>query len=306
MQLPQHLQALVLLALLLGPGNLVAQGASEEPIPKAPQAKPTIADEPDPPEATPGPARRPIAELLDAEDTWSEDVEGWLKEAKQDVRVLPIDRQAGELSLFRAQVTQRAPMGAVALHTGGILVDHGWLHVLGGTGADMEGQDVWNELAETAGTVMDRGYYVVGWDVVGGVFVLNGGGLGPEVGSVWYLPPEDMNWSNLGLGYTDWLNWTLSGDVALFYKGFRWEGWEESVTDLDPDQMVAFYPPLFLSAGGAPRASRNTSARDYFARRLALRAAALRAQSDPNAPPFSIVAEWAKGATGPWTFPKVE
>lgn len=38
---------------------------------------------------------------------------------------------SGETALLATQVTTRSPMGAVVYHTGGILVDHGWIRILG-------------------------------------------------------------------------------------------------------------------------------------------------------------------------------
>ena len=52
--------------------------------------------------------------------------------ANPEITVLPIVPAAGRESLHRLQVTTRSRMGALALHTGGLLVDHGWLRVLGG------------------------------------------------------------------------------------------------------------------------------------------------------------------------------
>src|SRR5690606_41618744 len=39
--------------------------------------------------------------------------------------------------LYRLQVTVRSTLGALALHTGGVLVDGGWLRIIGGGGAGL-------------------------------------------------------------------------------------------------------------------------------------------------------------------------
>jgi hypothetical protein len=46
--------------------------------------------------------------------------------------VLPADPKKGEQALLAIQVTTRSPMGAIAYGSGGLLVDHGWIRVLGG------------------------------------------------------------------------------------------------------------------------------------------------------------------------------
>ena len=35
------------------------------------------------------------------------------------------------------------------------------------------------------------------------------------------LPPDTLKWEDCELGYTDFLNWAFSGDLALFYENMR-------------------------------------------------------------------------------------
>jgi hypothetical protein len=46
---------------------------------------------------------------------------------------MPCAAEDGRRTLEWLQVSTRSPLGAIALHTGGLLVDHGWLRVLGGS-----------------------------------------------------------------------------------------------------------------------------------------------------------------------------
>lgn len=50
--------------------------------------------------------------------------------SKPQILVLPISAAAGSDALYRLQVTVRSRLGALALHTGGLLVEDGWLRVL--------------------------------------------------------------------------------------------------------------------------------------------------------------------------------
>jgi hypothetical protein len=47
------------------------------------------------------------------------------------IRVLPCDPAAARTCLEALQITTRSSLGALAHETGGILVDHGWLRMLG-------------------------------------------------------------------------------------------------------------------------------------------------------------------------------
>lgn len=64
--------------------------------------------------------------------------------------------------------------------------------------------------------------------------------------------------SELGRGYTDFLQFVLVGDLAKFYDGQRWLGWQEEVGSLAGDRAFHFYP--FLGAkceGGLEARSRK-------------------------------------------------
>ena len=52
--------------------------------------------------------------------------------AESDVIALPVDPERGQRSLWGLQVSAASTMGAVALHTGGIVADHGWVRLYGG------------------------------------------------------------------------------------------------------------------------------------------------------------------------------
>lgn len=55
----------------------------------------------------------------------------WIDQAKNSVQVLPKTPARADSALLAAQVTTRSPKGAVIYETGGLLVDGGWLRVLG-------------------------------------------------------------------------------------------------------------------------------------------------------------------------------
>lgn len=50
---------------------------------------------------------------------------------KNEIEILPKDSIQADSALFRTQVTTRSPMGAIIYETGGILVDNGWIRILG-------------------------------------------------------------------------------------------------------------------------------------------------------------------------------
>ena len=202
--------------------------------------------------------QRSLEQLTAVEDPAWPLIQGWITEARQTVEALPAEQAQAEATLLALQVTTRSPIGALALETGGILVDHGWLRLLGSGHARLpDTLLMWNGLGEPAMGPPLEGAFVVAVDVLGGVFALNGGGLGSD-GGIYYFAPDRLNWEALGSSHLAFVEWALTGDLARFYVSERWPGWEQEVAALEPAQGISVYP--FLWAAGEPVAARSRRA----------------------------------------------
>lgn len=134
-------------------------------------------------------------------------------------------------------------LGALARNTSGVIVDDGWLRLLGGssTAEDLPGLD-----QASAGTT---GLLVVAYDVLGGVFALDGGALGTGNGSVHHFPVDTLSWEDLELGHAAFVTWMLDGATVSFYESLRWPGWQDDVATLRPREGLSLYPYPFTAAG---------------------------------------------------------
>lgn len=181
----------------------------------------------------------------------------WLTDAKCPVELLPCSVEAGERALLAAQVTTRSPLGAICHETGGILVEHGWLRILGaGCPRLPRALMAWNEDRVPLSSDGRPTFLLVADDIIGGFFAVNAGGL-PQVepGHVAYLAPDTLRWESLGLNYSEFLCWSWSGQMEGFYGDQRWAGWQAEVAALDGAQAIGMYP--FLWAEGPPVADRH-------------------------------------------------
>jgi hypothetical protein len=194
---------------------------------------------------------RPVQELINADDSALPLVQEWVAAAVRPVEVLP-PSEAREEVLFQTQVTTRSPMGAVVYETGGIVIDGGWLRVLGsGNSRLTRTLPGWNEGRAD-------GYLLVADDVVGGFFAINGGGLGSDVKTICYFAPDRLEWESLGVGYSDFLHWCCAGRLDQFYEWIRWDGWEADVRALGGDQCYFFAPFLWTAEGKDGSGRRGT------------------------------------------------
>ena len=180
---------------------------------------------------------KPLDELLDSSgEVWRE-LTGRIDAAGDSASILPLQAPQGAL-LELLQITTGSTLGAIVYNSGGLVLDHGWVRLHGG------GHEEVLAVAEEAPGVM-----VVGHDVVGGRFALNGGALRGEPGEVNYWAPDSLEWDPIGLGYTDFVHAFLGGATAEFYASLRWTTWMDDLADVQLDQGVALYPPPFSKEG---------------------------------------------------------
>lgn len=193
---------------------------------------------------------RSLEELVNESESALPVVKEWIAAAAHPCEILPPSPLSCDV-LLKLQVTTRSPLGAIAYSTGGILMDRGYLRLLG-SGHPKLTRDVanWNE-------GRCDGFLLVADDVVGGFFAINGGGLGGDVGSMYYFAPDSLEWEPLEIGFSDFLKWASSAKLHDFYSNMRWLGWESDVERLSSDDCFSFYPFLWTKEGSI-QSSRRT------------------------------------------------
>lgn len=169
--------------------------------------------------------------------------------AEHGATILPVDPEHGRRALWRLQVTARSWLGAVALNCGGILADHGWFRILGGGSEHLPDLSAMNGLPDPDQGQPQIPFLVVGYDALGGVFALDGGGLGTTPGEIAYFAPDSMEWEGLGGGHAAFLDAAISGGFGDTFDSLRWPGWEDEVGALRPDEGLSLVPPPFTEQG---------------------------------------------------------
>ncbi|MFD4427974.1 DUF2625 family protein [Nocardia sp. NPDC058497] len=192
---------------------------------------------------------RSFQELAYVDDPAWPGLRDLLNSSSVPTTVLPPSADQARNTLFRLQVTARSMLGALALNTGGLLVDHGWLRVLGGGCDGLPDLASVNRLGEPGQQAQPPSALVVAIDVLGGRFAVNGGTLPAEPGEVCYFGSDTLEWSAIGGGHSAFVQWALGGGMAEFYDALRWPGWEEEVVALTPGQGLSVYPPLWSAEG---------------------------------------------------------
>jgi hypothetical protein len=197
------------------------------------------------------PHRRSLEGLLAVNDPAWPGVQSWIEAAGVPVDVLPADETQRNQALLDTQVTIGSPMGAIVYNTGGLLIDKGWLRLLGSGHPKLpRSLPGWNQGRSLTAGGESLGLLLIADDVVGGFYALNGGAFGANTGEVFYFAPDTLRWEPMnGMGYSQFLVWSFSRNLSPFYEAMRWEGWESEVSRLNGDQAFSIYPPLWSAEG---------------------------------------------------------
>jgi hypothetical protein len=189
---------------------------------------------------------RTYEQLLSNDSAWPE-LAAKIAASKNRVTALaPSSDAARRACLLGVGVTTKSVLGAIAHETGGILIDGGWIRLLGAGSTRLPrvlgGYNLELDVPMSA-------FLIVADDVVGGVFAINAGALGPSIGHVYYFAPDALDWEDTGLGHADFVSWTLEGNLDKYYATQRWTNWRAEVEQLPGDQAISMFPFLWTREG---------------------------------------------------------
>jgi hypothetical protein len=196
-------------------------------------------------------SKRKLDELIDNQEPAIKLLQQLVNDAKVPCELLPPGPER-EKALLYLQVTTRSTLGGLAYDTGGLLIDDGWLRLLGSGHAKLS-----RSLHEWNSPRTDGAFYLVGDDRVGGFFAINGGAFGDDLGSVYYWPPDSLEWESLERGFTDFVAMFLTHTIENYYTDLRWSTWREDARSASSDQCFAFFPFLWTKEGSVERSHRS-------------------------------------------------
>ncbi len=92
-------------------------------------------------------------------------------------------------------------------------------------------------------------FLLISDDAIGGFFIPNGGGLGMDIGKVYYFSPDNLEYEPLKLSYSEFLNFCFNRKLKKFYKGYIQKNWRKDVQNLEENSVFTFYPCLWSKEG---------------------------------------------------------
>ena len=187
--------------------------------------------------------------MINLEDPGISFIKELMEKSSSTIEILPPSNQ-NEKILLSLQVTTYSTLGAIAYDTGGILVQNGWLRILGSGNHKIK-----HTLMMTSPTT--DGFILIAHDAVGGFFALNSGKLGNDPGKVYYFAPDSLDWEPLNIGYTAFIEWSFSENLNKFYQDLRWNSWQEESKEMNSNQAYSFSPPLWTKEGSIENSNRQ-------------------------------------------------
>ena len=193
----------------------------------------------------------PLNELISTGESGWDQISQWKDAATNKIEILPKNNARADSALYNIQLSTSSTVGAMIYNCGGILVDDGWIRILGSGCKQLDRSlPEWNKGKGFSKYGDNPGFLLVADDVYGGFFAINTGGIDKyDLGKVYYYGPNTLKWKTTDLGYSEFIVFCFSGDIEKFYKGFRWKGWQEEIKKLSGNQVISCYPILWTDSG---------------------------------------------------------
>lgn len=150
----------------------------------------------------------------------------------------------GEEAIKILDITQKSALGSIILNTSGIVIDN-WIRILGHDSKENRGILSYNLIKEDGIAKRIEKMLIVADDIIGGIFALNAGRFSEGVGDVWYFAPDTLEWESIDMKYSEFVAWTVQGNVDEFYSTMRWKAWKEDSKKVKFNEAILIYPFLW-------------------------------------------------------------
>lgn len=167
-------------------------------------------------------------------------IQSWIKESPKKISVIP---RSNRLNLCDhvLGISEHSVLGTIFNHTGGLIVGDGLIRHLGGENKYGISVIEANALTDRFPTMIE-GILIVAVDIYGGLFGINIDYLGAKPGTMIYLPPDSYSWFPMRIGHSDFVQWSMSDKVTVFYKDYQHLSVQP---DVPFEAVMQYMPPLW-------------------------------------------------------------
>lgn len=167
-------------------------------------------------------------------------IQQWINSSKMKVQIIPRINHEDKCDSV-LEISEHSSLGTIINYVGGISAANGFIRHFGGNNAfELSIKNV--NAIENKKPTRFKGVLIVADDIFGGLFAINESLPNVQPGKMLYLPPDSYTWESLDIGHTAFLNWSMTGDVLLFYKKYNDVPLPQSISF---DKVANFKPPLW-------------------------------------------------------------
>lgn len=167
-------------------------------------------------------------------------IQGWIKASPKKVTVIPRSDRLDSCDQILG-ITEHSVLGTLYNHTGGLTVANGMIRHFAGKNRFGLSMVEANRLVNKKPTLID-GVLLVAIDLYGGLFGINISFIGAKPGSMIYLPPDSYSWFAMEIGHSDFVQWSMSDRVSVFYKDYQKLAVQLNCSF---DSVMQYMPPLW-------------------------------------------------------------
>lgn len=187
------------------------------------------------------------------ENSWVE-IENIMKHSNKKISVFDGDYEKGKKECNELHIPLSSVLGSVVLHSNGIIIDN-WIRIFGQDGASNYGVPHYNRKNNYSNKI--QGMFLVGSDVLGGLYAININRFSDKHNMIWYFAPDTLEWECIEMMYNEFLAWCLQGNTDEFYSTMRWQGWEDDAKNTTINTAILIYPFLWAEECDLKKASKK-------------------------------------------------
>ncbi len=160
--------------------------------------------------------------------------------SNKNIEVIAGSKELGVEECINLNIPEDSVLYSVVTNSNGIIINN-WIRLWGQNSNDNHGVGYYNALFQND----IEGLFLVGSDVLGGLFAINLNKFNEGNNLIWYFAPDTLDWECMDMQYNEFLAWSMQGDIDEFYSTMRWNNWKDDVKNIGINYALLIYPFLW-------------------------------------------------------------
>lgn len=165
-----------------------------------------------------------------------------IHKSNRKIEVLNGDNDMGKQECILMNIPDNTLLYSIVSNSKGVIVDH-WIRLLGHDEKGVWGVKQFN--SESSYSQYFEGLFIVSDDIVGGIYAININRFKNDQNKVWYFAPDTLQWECLNMKYSEFVVWTMQGNVDDYYATMRWKNWKYDCDGVPTNKAILVYPFLW-------------------------------------------------------------